>query len=771
MPGLVGASVERLEDDRYLKGFGRYIADITLPGMREVNFLRSAYAHALIRAVEIPPDISADVYTAEDLAAVHPIVADSTLPGFKSAPFPVLASGKVRYAGELVAMCLADNRAAAEDRADQCQVDYEALPGVGTVDDALAKQSLVHDDWGDNLNHAMAMGEPFSVDAAVRIERQYRTARHCMVPMECRGVVADWDSGKEILTVYTSTQVPHLIRRALADCLGLKQQQIRVIAPDVGGGFGLKLVLQPEEVAVSWLAIQRRHPVRWIEDRREHFIVGANAREHQYKVVGYADKDGVLLGLDVNIDVNAGAYSMWPFTSCFEAAQAAASFPGPYRVPRYHARAQTLMTNKPPLQPYRGVSRTGICFALELTLDAIAHALDMEPSEVRKRNLVTAADMPYTNVVGKIFDSGDYARTVTRAEHLIDLIGIRSRQSAARPGEPLLGVGFGTYTEQTAHGTKVFAGAGIPIVPGHEQARVRLTPDGTLEVMTGLQSHGQSLETTLAQIASEVLKVPLQHVRVIHGDTGETPFSTGTYASRSIVWGGGAVNDGCRRLEHRLKRIAAALFKCEEKDIELVDGALKTAGSELTLAELASVWYDAPEELDPALTGEPLEAIGSYKPASDHGAFSYATHAALVSVDPELGAVEILDYVIVDDCGRRINPKVVEGQILGGTVQGIGTALYEESSYDDNAIPQATTFTRYRIPSAEETPAFRVETSETESPRTAYGAKGVGEGGAVAPPAAIINAINDALRTIGAELLDTPATPRRIFEAIQQVQM
>ena len=763
----IGAAVRRKEDDRFMRGLGRYVADIRVSGMREVAFIRSPVAHARIGDIEVPPGADDRVFTAADLAGVKPIQAASTLDGFKASDYPALASGKVRFAGEPVAMCVADDRAQAEDLAQSVFIDYDDLPAITTVEAACADGApVVHDHWDDNVILALESGAPFTSDAPIRIERHYRTARQCIVPIEGKGLVAEWDAGRGFLTVHSSTQIPHLVRRALADCLGLKQQQIRVIAPDVGGGFGAKLVVQPEEIAVCWLAIHLRQPVRWIEDRREHLVAGANAREHVYDVVAYADTDGRLIGVDVDIHVDAGAYSVWPFTGCFEAAQAGASFPGPYRLAHFHARSRAVATNKPPIQPYRGVARTGICFALELTIDAIARAVNREPADIRKLNLVSAAEMPHTNITGKQFDSGDYVASVDRAAELIDLPGVRARQREGEADGRLLGVGFGTYTEQTAHGTRVFAGVGIPIVPGHEQARIRFTPDGTFEIMTGLQSHGQSLETTLAQVASEVLDVSLDDVTVIHGDTGDTPFSTGTYASRSIVWGGGAVDNGCRTLGERLRTIGAALLNCDAQETRLERGAIVAPQGEIAFADLASVWYETPEELAPELTTEPLEAIGTYKPASDQGAFSYATHAALVAVDPELGAVEILDYVVVDDCGRRVNPLVVDGQIYGGTAQGIGTALYEESPYDEFGQPLASTFADYVLPGATEIPDIRLAASETLSPVTAYGIKGVGEGGAVAPPAALGNAINDALRPLGVEVHATPMSPKRVYAAI-----
>ena len=764
----IGAPVRRKEDDRFMRGLGHYIADIHVRGMKEVAFIRSPVAHARIGAIEAPPGVEDCIFSAADLAGVLPIRGVSGLNGFKASDYPPLALGKVRFAGEPVVMCLADDRAQAEDLAQAVFVDYDDLPAITTVEAASADgAALIHEHWGDNINLEREYGARFELDTPIRIERRYRTARQCMVPLEGKGLVAEWDAGRAFLTVHSSTQVPHMIRRALATCLGLKQQQVRVIAPDVGGGFGAKLVIQPEEIAVCWLAMHLRQPIRWIEDRREHLVAGANAREHVYDVVAYAEADGRLVGVEVDIQVDAGAYSVWPFTSCFESVQAGSSFPGPYRLDHFHARSRTIATNKPPLQPYRGVSRTGICFAMELTIDAIARAVGKEPVEIRKLNLVPASAMPHTNIMGKEFDSGDYVGSVERAEDLIDLAGIRAQQREVQADSRLLGVGFGTYTEQTAHGTKIFASAGMPIVPGHEQARIRLSPDGSFEIMTGLQSHGQSLETTLAQIASEVLDVPIEAITVIHGDTGETPFSTGTFASRSIVWGGGAVDSGCRLLGDRLRKIGAALLQCDVQETRLERGAIVAPQSEIAYADLAQVWYEAPEELAPELTAEPLEAIGSFKPSGEHGAFSYATHAAFVAVDPELGSVEILDYVVVDDCGQRVNPQVVDGQIYGGTAQGIGTALYEESPYDEFGQPLASTFADYILPGASEIPDIRLGAMETLSPVTAHGIKGVGEGGAVAPPAAIANAINDALKPLGAEIGEAPMSPARVFAAIE----
>ena len=771
----IGARLIRKEDARHLHGRARFVADIALPGMQDVAFLRSPMAHGLIRDVAIPADIRERVFTWADMTDVQPIRGANNLPGFRSADYPPLADGKVRFVGEPIALCLAASRAEAEDLAARVEVDLEALPAVPNMDRATeAGTPLLHQHWPDNLvletrvEGTLTAGAEAALEAAdITVEREVRLNRQCMAPLEGKAVIAQWDPNREELLLHSSTQGPHLVRHGLSLCLGLPERQIRVVAPDVGGGFGYKLVLQPEEVALAWLAMRCPHPVRWVEDRYEHLIIGANAREHRYKVRAQADATGKILGLEVDVEIDTGAYSIFPFTSAFEAAQAGASFPGPYTVPVYRCRTRSYATNKPPIQPYRGVSRTGICFALELVIDAIAREVGREPHEVRIDNLVPPDAMPYSNVAGKLFDSGDYPEAVRRAREMIDFESVRRRQSEPESDGRLIGIGFASYTEQTAHGTAVFAGAGLSMVPGHERARVRLAPDGELEIQVGMQSHGQGLETTLAQVASEVLGIDPAKVTVRHGDSAETPFSIGTYASRSMVMAGGAVARACETLAERIARIAAQLLQCAADEVEVRDGAAHGPGGQASFAEVAQALYRRPEQLTPEVEAESLEAVGSFKPTYDHGAFTYATHAAVVAVDPELGAVEILDYVIVEDCGQAVNPLIVEGQTIGGTAQGIGTALYEETPYDADGQPLAATLADYLLPGATEVPDLRIDHMVSPSPYTAFGIKGVGESGAIAPPAALANAINDALRGLGVELSETPMTPRRVFEAIQ----
>ncbi|MDX3894889.1 xanthine dehydrogenase family protein molybdopterin-binding subunit [Pusillimonas sp.] len=767
----VGKRVLRKEDDRYLRGKGQYVADIRLAGMRDVAFVRSPVAHAKLADIYVPEHCQGQVYTAADLnrAGVKPIVADTALPGFRSSAQPILADGKVRHVGELVAMCVAETRARAEDVAAAVQVEYDELD---TVSDMLKGREpdapRLHEAWPDNL----FLTTDFSVnmdavrDAPIKVTREIRTSRQVMAPMEGRGCVAYWDTRVEQLVLYTATQIPHIVRTGLAECLGLPEGQVRVITPDVGGGFGYKGILLTEEVAVSWLAMQLGHPVRWIEDRREHLTASANCREHHYHITGYASADGRLLGIDCDATVDSGAYSSYPFSACLEAGQIGSILPGTYDFPSYHCATYSVATNKCPILPYRGVARTGVCFALELLLDDLAHAAGVEPCELRMKSLVRPEQMPFDNITKKHFDSGDYPEALRRAVAAIDLPAIRERQKRKEPDGRLIGVGLAVYCEQAAHGTSVYAGWGIPMVPGHEQATLRMTPDGGLEIRIGAHSHGQSLETTLAQVANEKLGIDVSDVKVIHGDTEYTPYSTGTWGSRCMVMSGGAVSRACDALLKRLCHIGAFVMKTTPDKVTVSEGAVHCDGASVPISEVARIWYRRPQDLPPEANAGGLEVTEGYKPQRDTGTFGYGAHAALVAVDPQTGDVEILDYVVVEDGGKLVNPMVVDGQIYGGTAQGIGTALYEEMPFDAAAQPLASTFADYLLPGPTEVPEPRLIHMETLSPYTEFGVKGIGESGAIAPPATILNAINDALRPLGAALYTSPATPHRVLEAI-----
>jgi len=770
----VGASVLRVEDRRYLDGGGEYLADIRLPGMLEAAFLRSPVAHARLRGVRVPGHLRGRVLLAQDLGEVRPIVADGASATFRHSEYPPLATDKLRFVGEMIALCVADTRAEAEDIAQACELDIEELPAVWDIEAGLQPGApLVHEHWPDNL-FVTADIRAGDIDAAaraasVRIEHAVSMGRHAGVSIETRGVLAHHDRRLDEFVVYSSTQFPHVIRTILARALGLPESRLRVIAPDVGGGFGPKNNFQPEELAIAAAARVLGRPVRWIEDRREHFIASPHAREHRYRLVAHADPRGRLLGVEAEVTVDAGAYSVWPWTAGMEAGMAAGILTGPYDIGAYRARAVTVCTNKSPLGPYRGVGRSGACFAIESLIDEVARAVGEPPEAVRELNMVRPEQMPWVSPTGKRYDSGDYPACARRAVEALDVKAVRARQAEPLPDGRLLGVGMASYTEQSAHGTLEWVARGLPVVFGFEPALARFTPDGRLLLHVGIQNHGQGLETTLAQVAHQELGIAVADVVVRHGDTGNTPYGMGTFASRSMTMAGGAVSRACAALAAKLRRIAAHLLQAPVDEVRLHDGCAQAGDRRLPLAALCEAAYLHPERLPP---GEPpaLEVFEVYEPASSTGAFSYATHACTVAVDPGTGAVEVLDYVVCHDCGTMVNPMIVEAQVVGGVAQGLGTALYEEIPYDTNGQPLASTFLDYLIPGFAEVPDVRVLHMQTPSPHTRFGIKGMGEGGAIAPPAAVLNAVNDAIARVGARVDRTPITPDRVLAALNAAE-
>jgi aerobic carbon-monoxide dehydrogenase large subunit len=766
----IGASVTRKEDDRFLRGRGQYVGDFQLAGMHDVAFVRSPVAHALLNRVNIPEQYRSSVFTARDLAGVKPIVSAPPLKGFKRSAEPILAGDKLRFVGEIVALCVARTRAEAEDIASTVSLAYDELPPVTDMLNACGADSpCVHEEWGDNIFVEFAEGgsiEEIAKTAQIQVTRRIRTARHCMFPIEGRGVIAFQDARLRNLTLITSTQFPHSVQTGLSECLGIEHGRLRIISPDVGGGFGYKGLLCREEVALAWLALKRDHPVRWLEDGRERLSANANCREHHYRITGYASADGKLLAIDCVAHVDAGAYSTYPISSSVEAAQIANLLPGPYVLAAYRCRSAAVATNKCPILPYRGVARTGMCLAIETVMDALAREARLEPYEFRLRNMVRPEQMPFNNIVGKHFDSGDHPECVRRAVSAIRLAEVRRRQKHPEPGGRLIGVGLAFFVEQGAHGTSVLAAWGRPIVPGYEQANVKLTPDGEVELHVGTHSHGQSHETTYAQVAHEILGVEFDKIKVVQGDTLTTPYSTSTWGSRSMVHGGGAVATASRLLAQRCAVIGAWLMQTEVSKARVADGRVIAGNSSITLRDVARAWYLQPQTLPPNIETGGLDVTAGYRAGRDSGTFTYAAHAAVVAVDPATGAIEILNYVVVEDGGTLVNPMVVDGQIRGGTAQGIGTCLYEATPFDAHGQPLANTLQDYLLPSATEVPEIRVLHMQTPSPYTEFGIKGLGEGGAVGPPAAIVSAVNDALSPLKAEVHDLPLTPQRILAAI-----
>jgi aerobic carbon-monoxide dehydrogenase large subunit len=770
----VGASLPRKEDARHLAGRGQFVSDVKLPNTQDVAFVRSPHAHARIKSITVPPDAADRVFTARDLPRLTELRAVPQVSGFKVSGYPPLATAKVRYVGECIAACIAPTRAEAEDLAAAVNVEYEVLPAV--VDAAAAvgnSPSLLHEGWGNNLfiERVFQDGDVEAVarTAEVVVRRSYRMNRHVAVPLEGRAVLAYRDHRLDELVVYNSTQVPHIIRLGLSEVLDLDEHRIRVIAPDVGGGFGSKARLSPEEAVVAALARELDHPVRWIEDRGEHFLASTHTRDHEYRVTAYADQRGKISGIDVELIVDGGAYAMWPNGPFLETGMAARNLPGPYDIRNYRVKTYTVATNKSPIGPYRGVGRPGACFAIERTIDEVARAVGRDPAEVRMANMVTSAQMPYTTIAKLKFDSGDYPAAVKLAAEAIDLKAVRARQKQGEPDGRLIGVGFACYSEQTGHGCGEWVSRGSPFIPGYESCTATLMPDGTLVLLVGIQSHGQGLETTLAQIAHEELGIDPAKISVRHGDTSVSPFGMGTIASRSIVMAGGAVAHTTRLLREKVLKVGAHLLQCDVADARCEGGKIIGKGGEVGIDEIARVAHLRMEALPQGV--EPLISVTStYQPGIDTGVYSYATHAAVVAVDPATGLIELLDFAVAEDCGTMINPMIVEGQVRGGVVQGIGTALYEEIPYDEDGQPLAGTLADYLVPGAAELPDVKIVHLHTPTPYTEYGVKGMGEGGAIAPPAAIANAVRDALASLGAEVNETPLTPRRVLAAIRKAR-
>ncbi len=772
MASALGKSIVRNEDERYLRGRGEFVADIKRFGMQHVAFVRSNIAHGLIKNIVIPQKFKSAVFTSEDLKSVRPIRADSQLPGFQSSQQFSIARDKVRFVGEILAVCVAPSRAEAEDIAATISAEIDELPAIFDMQLAKEKDTLkIHADWENNVFLETFFESETNIDtliesAAVSAKSILRTSRQSMAPIELRNIVAEFDNRKNLLTLNSSTQMPHVIKTGLAECLNLKEGDVRVVAPDIGGGFGYKGVLLPEEIIVAWLCMHIGKPVSWVEDRRESLVASTNCREHHYEITGYADEKGKLLAIECEATVDAGAYSIYPFSACLEAAQIASILPGPYDFPGFKCRTWSSATNKPPILPYRGVARTGVCFALETLLDKLAGKLALPPHELRMRNLPSADQMPFINVTNKVFDSGDYKKCLEKLVEVSDLRQIKQlKQKASR--NKRIGFGLSIFCEQAAHGTSIYSGWGIPMVPGYEQAFARVSPDGSLDLKVGVQSHGQSLETTLAQIANEILGIKVSDVRVIHGDTAETPYSTGTWGSRCAVMAGGAVASACDVLLARLKTIGGHLLQESPENLKVNDGGLSGKSGSISIADIARVWYKKPQDLPAAVNTGGLEVTEGYRPPTDNGTFSYAAHGCVVEVDLETGETKILKYSIVEDGGNILNPMVADGQVIGGSVQGIGTALFEEMMYDSSAQPLSTSFGEYLIPTAAEVPKFDIHHICTPSPLSRFGQKGIGEGGAIGPPAALGNAINDALKELDAEITEIPVSPQRILKIIR----
>jgi carbon-monoxide dehydrogenase large subunit len=769
----IGTSLLRKEDARHLSGRGQFIADVHVPNVQDIAFVRSQMANARIRKISRPADADGRVFTLDDIGPISILEAGPELAAHRHSPYPPLADGRVRYVGQTIAACMMPTRAQAEDLADSVEVELEELPAIVDAVAAMNPDSpRVFDEWPNNayISISVVEGNPeLLASAPIRLRRRLRMNRQATVSLEGRGVLAYWDYRLDELVVYLSTQGGQVKRMAISRMLGLPEEKVRVIAPDVGGGFGGKNRIMPEDIAIAAIALKVGHPVRWIEDRREHLLSSVHARDHTYDLVISADRDGTLLGIEGDIYIDAGAYALWPTGAFQEASMASRNLTGPYRIRHLKLNAHTVATNKAPMGPYRGVARPGATFAIERLVDEVARELGREPFDIRRQNIVTAAELPYKTAAGLKLDTGDYVTSLDIARDQIDLPAIRKRQQDGEADERRIGVGFAFYTEQSGHGTVEFVKRKFRIVPGYESANIRMLPDGGVIICVGVQNHGQGHETTLAQIAAHELGIDPARISVRYGDTAVGPYGFGTFASRSIVFAGGAVAKAARAMADKIRRIGAHLMQADPASVRIEDSVVIGPNGKVSISEIAFAANARPDHLPVGM--EPLlETIGAYEPTDSGGVFAYGTHAVVVAVDPQSGVVELLDYVVSEDCGTMINPMIVDGQVQGGIAQGIGTALYEEIPYDELGQPLATTFADYMVPCAPEIPQVRITHMVTPALTTEYGVKGLGEGGAIAPPAAIANAVADAFRDIGASFNETPLTPRRVSEAIDRAR-
>ncbi|GAA4775304.1 xanthine dehydrogenase family protein molybdopterin-binding subunit [Actinomycetospora chlora] len=770
----VGASVPRHEDPRLLTGRGRFVDDIALPGMLHAGFVRSTVAHGHLTRVDLTavravPGVVA-AYDAADLA-LGDVVAllDRPAEEFTPTAMPVLARGKVRFVGEPVAIVIARDPYAVEDGIEAAVVEIDALDAVVDEETALRASATVHDEAPDNVLLDVSMFDTPGVDAAfadaaLTVEVTTRSGRQNALPLETRGAVASWDARDDQLLVQTCSQVPHQVRTLVARCLDVPERTVRVTVPDMGGGFGQKCVVGREEIAVAAVARRLHRPVKWIEDRREALTAGFLAREQRYRTRAAFDADGRITALDVDVVCDMGAYSCYPFTAGIEPLMASAELPSVYRVPAYRVRGRALTSNKAPTAPYRGVSRPQYVVAIERVMERAARELGLDPVEIRRRNVVT--EFPYTGVNAVTYDPGTYRESLDLAEATIRDEGWYDVRDA---GDRHVGIGYCCFSERTGYGSEAFAKRRMTVVPGFDLSEIRMDTTGAVVVTSGTMNHGQSHETTFAQIVADRLGIDPGRVKLRQGDTERIAYGWGTFASRSVTIGGSAVALAAERLGERLRHIAAHLLDTRPENVDL-DGdggvvVLDDPARRLSYEDIADVAYLRshllPKDVEPALT-----ATASFDVPGD-GTFSNATHAVVVEADPGTGAIRILRYVCVEDCGVVIHPQVVDGQCRGGIAQGIAGALFEEVTYDAHGEPSAASFIDYLVPTATEIPHVSITHLETPCAFTENGAKGAGEGGTIGAPAAVLNAVNDALRHTGVELDTTPIHPRTVLDALE----
>jgi len=773
---LVGSPIKRREDPRLITGLATYVDDIKLHGTLHMSVLRSPYGHARINRIDTEaarnhPGVVA-VYTAEDLKGAVGNIAIAVPLGHVTEGMGVrgaLADGKVRYYGDPVAAVIADDRYTARDARDLIEVDYEPLPAVIDVEKAMQPDSpRLYEEFDTNVAFGIhpptdeidKVFEQTKADGGIIVKTRLVNQRLAPVPMETRGVLAEYNKANKSLTIWSSSQIPHLLRNILAALVGLPQHQVRVIVPEVGGGFGCKLNIYPEEMVAAFASMRTGRPVKWIEDRSENMAATIHGRDQVDYVEVAATRDGKVTGMKIYGISDLGSYSQI-FTNVI---MIAFGFPvscGAYDIPAIHLSADTVFTNKAPTDAYRGAGRPEATFIAERAMDLVARELGKDPAEVRRINFIKPEQFPYKSAAGAVYDTGDYVPALEKALALVDYQNLRAEQAQKRAEGKLMGIGISSYIEICGFGPKGTAPVGL-----YESARVRVEQSGTVMVYTGSSPHGQGEETTFAQIVAEEFGIPVDNVLIMHGDTDSTPEGRGTYGSRTTAVGGSAVFTAVQKLKEKMKQIASHMLEASVSDVTLEDGKFSVAGSPQKSVSFNDVAAAAnlSNTLAPGI--EPgLETTVFWEPEAC--VFPFGTHICVVEVDKETGEAEIKRFVAVDDCGRQINPMLVQGQIHGGIAQGVGQAMVEGVEYGEDGQLLTGTLMDYAMPIASELPFFELDHTVTLTTVNPLGVKGVGEAGTIGSTPAVANAIADAL---GVANVDMPFKPEKLWKIIQQQQ-
>ena len=780
----IGAAVRRKEDLRFVRGAGKYTDDMNLEGQAYAYILRSPHAHASIRSIDTSAARASDgviaVFTAEDMTAVGGIPCGWQVHSKDGNPMaepkhPVLAEGKVRHTGDPVAVVIAASRTQARDASEGIIIDYDVLDAVVDMQQAVMEGTTsVHDDVGTNVCFDWALGDKDAVDEAFANADHVASLdlvnnRLIANAIEPRCAIGDYDQSTGKYTLHTTSQNPHVIRLLMgAFVLGLPEHKLRVNAPDVGGGFGSKIFHYAEEVIVTWVAAQINRPVKWTADRSESFVSDAHGRDHVTTVELALDGNGKFQALRETTLANMGAY-LSTFAPCVPTYLHGTLLAGQYSTPAIYSGVKAVFTNTVPVDAYRGAGRPEATYLLERIVQVAADELGIDAAEIRRRNFIQPDEFPYQTPVALVYDTGNYEASMGKALAASDYDGFAGRKEASRRAGKLRGIGIASYIEACGIAPSNIAGALGARAGLYEAATIRVNPTGSVSVLTGSHSHGQGHETTFAQVVSDKLGIDFDSVDVVHGDTDKIPFGMGTYGSRSIAVGGAAIVKAIDKIVAKGKKIAAHLLETSESDIEFENGQFVVPGTDKAkafgeIAMAAYVPHNYPlEELEPG-----LEETAFYDPKNF--TFPAGTYVCEVEVDQDTGTVDIASFHATDDFGTVINPMIVEGQVHGGLVQGIGQAILEGCNYDENGQLLSGSYMDYTMPRATDVPSFTVDTTVTECTHNPLGVKGCGEAGAIGSPPAVMNAILNALSEVGVTHLDMPATPHRVWQAIRDAQ-